>query len=70
MCEVSDHGYHWGENKLLAILPEEYGQRYIVKFKDANKGWCYFAKALPIAKRTEPKVKTNGEIVTYTWEEE
>ena len=69
-CEVSDCGEYWGRSKLLAILPEGYDQRYIVKFNDFDKGWCSFAEARPLTKRIEPKVETNGEIVTYTWEEE
>ena len=68
MCEVSNNEVGWGPNELLAILPESCEFRYIVKTID-RKGWNSFIHARPLCKRTEPKVETNGEIITYTWEE-
>ena len=69
MCESrQDWQCIWCKNKLLAILPEEYDKRYIVSAY--NYHWIALREARPIAKRTEPKVETNGEIITYTWEEE
>lgn len=69
MCEVRhDERCTWGKHKLLAILPEEYDKRYIVAtYKDQ---WMASREARPLRKRTEPKVEENGEIITYTWEEE
>ena len=70
MCEVKGRYYFtWHKSILLAILPEHIRERYVV---DDNRdyGECIAcAEARPIAKRTEPKVEVNGEIITYTWEE-
>ena len=70
ICKVSDCEIEDGApNELIAILPKEYKKRFIVKvFYD--KGWEAFEYARPLCKRTEPKVEINGEIITYTWEEE
>ena len=70
MCEVRDaEHYDWVKRKLIAILPEEYDERFIAEWEDypiKHKGWnC----ARPIAKRTEPTVEKCGQLVTYTWEE-
>lgn len=57
------------KRKLIAILPEQYDERFIAEWKDypiKHKGWSC---ARPIAKRTEPTVEECGNIVTYTWEE-
>ena len=71
MCEARINEYHlWDKCKLLAILPEKYDKRYIVNFSDDDDSWMAFKEARPLCKRIEPKVETNGEIVTYTWEEE
>lgn len=69
MCEfrVDEHCL-WCKYKLLAILPESYDNRYIASARDYY--WMAFKEARPIAKRTEPKVKENGEVITYIWEEE
>lgn len=71
MCEVRNGEVgDWGKRKLLAILPEQYDDRFIAEWKDypiKYKGWRY---ARSIAKRTEPTVEECGNVVTYTWEEE
>jgi hypothetical protein len=68
-CEFRlDEYCPWSKHKLLAILPEKYNKRYIASL--GNYNWVGFREARPICKRTEPKVETNGEIITYTWEEE
>ena len=71
MCEVSDFEHEeWETRKLLAILPPHIEMPFVVERKNNNawvEEWRY---ARPISKRIEPKVETNGEIVTYTWEEE
>jgi hypothetical protein len=68
MCEfrVDEHCL-WSKYKLLAILPEEYNKRYIVSAY--NYHWMGLKEARPLAKRIEPKVEENGEIITYSWEE-
>ena len=71
MCEVRDFEYEdWQTRKLLAILPKNYIIRFIVDTDEVKDDWVDFRQARPLAKRTEPKVEENGEIVTYTWEEE
>jgi hypothetical protein len=70
MCEVRDFEYEdWQTRKLLAILPNNYIIRFIVKMDEVKDDWVDFRQARPLAKRTEPKVEENGEIITYTWEE-
>lgn len=70
MCKVSDNENEDGApNELIAILPKGYKARFIVKVFYGT-GWESFEYAQPLSKRTEPKVETNGEIITYTWEEE
>ena len=70
MCEVRDYEHkEWETRKLLAILPPHIEMPFIVERKNNNalvEGWTY---ARPLAKRTEPIVEENGEIITYTWEE-
>lgn len=69
MCEVRGCYSYWRKAKLIAILPEHIRERYVVD-DDKDYGECIAcAEAQPLAKRTEPKVDVNGEIVTYTWEE-
>lgn len=69
-CEVRDFDDEkWYERKLIAILPEKQERRFVCELS-TNKFMCKTWKyARPICKSTEPKVETNGEIVTYTWEE-
>ena len=70
MCKVSDNENEDGApNELIAILPKGYKARFIVKVFYGT-GWESFEYAQPLAKRTEPKVKENGEVITYIWEEE
>lgn len=70
ICKVSNYENEDGApNELIAILPKYYKQRFIVKVFYGN-GWDSFEYARPLSKRIEPKVEVNGEIVTYTWEEE
>ena len=72
MCEVRGHRFFssWHKAKLIAILPEHIRERYVVD-DDRDYGDCIAcAEARPISKRTEPTIDENGEIVTYTWEEE
>ena len=69
-CEVRDFDDdEWCKSELIAVLPDQYTQRYIAKTGNSKDCWLCWEQARPIAKRTEPKVETNGEIVTYTWEE-
>lgn len=73
MCEVRTIGAYienWESRKLLAKLPSKYWQRFIVQHPDKEHDWLSYDEARPLPKRTEPKVETNGEIITYTWEEE
>ena len=70
MCEIKDHDDdNWEERELLAVLPNKCLKRYIA-MEPYYYGWISYDEARPIAKRTEPKIETNGEIITYTWEEE
>jgi hypothetical protein len=55
---------------MLAILPKEYGKRYIASICDEKFYWMAFGDARPVRKRTKPKVEGKGEIIIYTWEEE
>ena len=70
MCEVRDGEVgDWEKRKLLAILPEQYDERFIVERKEyptEHYSWRY---ARTITKRTEPKIEECGNVVTYTWEE-
>lgn len=70
MCEVNDcRTGNWEKRKLVAILPEEYNNRFITEWRDCPtklKRWNF---ARPIAKRTEPTMKVCGQLITYTWEE-
>ena len=71
MCEVRHYkGHIWEKLKLLAILPNPQKYKYVCEARDDNTYFYSYAEARPLCKRIEPKVETNGEIVTYTWEEE
>ena len=73
MCEVRSIGPYidnWKSRRLVAVLPPSIPKRYICESLDLVEQFDGFEEARPIAKRTEPKVETNGEVVTYTWEEE
>lgn len=70
MCEVwHPADLEWQERKLLAILPENYEERFIVMNLYDPDRYAFFSIARPIAKRTEPKIEECGQLVTYTWEE-
>lgn len=70
MCEVWNEDCQICREKLLAILPETRSRRYITECPDDNEFYSSWMQARPISKRTEPTVEIDGEIVTYTWEEE
>lgn len=70
ICEVWDEEFKkWKERKLLAILPENYEERFIVDNLYYPNRYVPFSVARPIAKRIEPTVEECGQLVTYTWEE-
>ena len=70
MCEVrDDERERWRKRKLLAILPEQYKNRFIVEWVDCPAEYSSWDCARPIAKRTEPTVEEYRQLVTYTWEE-
>lgn len=69
MCEVrDDECERWRKRKLLAILPEQYKNRFIVEWADCPTGYSSWNCARPIVKRTEPKIEECGQLITYTWE--
>ena len=71
MCEVWDlESEKWQERKLLAILPENYEERFIVAKLFYPNRYAPFSDARPIVKRIEPTIEECGQLVTYTWEEE
>lgn len=70
ICEVRDYeDKQWEKRKLLAILPEQYDERFIVERKEYPTEVGSWKYARPLAKRTEPTVEECGQLVTYTWEE-
>ena len=70
MCEVWNLDLKkWQERKLLAILPENYEERFIVANLCYPNRYVPFSDARPIGKRIEPKIEECGNVVTYTWEE-
>ena len=70
MCEVwHPADLEWQERKLLAILPENYEERFIVMNLYDPDRYAFFSVARPITKRTEPIVEECGQLITYTWEE-
>ena len=70
MCEVrDDECERWRKRKLLAILPEQYKNRFIVEWTDCPAKYSSWDCARPIVKRTEPKIEECGQLITYTWEE-
>lgn len=71
LCEIRDYDEdEWEERELLVVLSPKFNRRYIVKMGSFDDEWVGYKHARPLSKRIEPKVETNGEIVTYTWEEE
>ena len=70
MCEVRDiEDEQWKKRKLLAVLPEQYNERFIVEMEDYPTEVGSWKYARPITKRTVPTVEECGSVVTYTWEE-
>lgn len=70
MCEVwHPADLEWQERKLLAILPENYEERFIVANLYYPNRYVPFSDARPLAKRIEPTIEECGQLVTYTWEE-
>ena len=70
MCEVRDEeDKQWEKRKLIAILPEQYNERFIVEMEEYPNEHSSWDCARPIAKRTEPTVEECGQLITYTWEE-
>ena len=70
MCEMRDakSGF-WEKRKLLAILPEQYDERFIAENiydSTLHVSWNY---ARPLSKRTKPTIEECGSVITYTWEE-
>lgn len=64
-CEMRDHETEiWLQGKLVAILPEQYFNRYACEYKCGNKNLAYnYRYARPI-QHIEPKI--DGDV--YTWE--
>lgn len=70
MCEVKDYkDGQWKKRKLLAVLPAQYKERFIVEREDFPTECASWTYARPITKRTEPTVEECGNVVSYTWEE-
>lgn len=73
MCEVSScpdlSDSYWHKKKLIAILPDNYRSRFITQCDEDSNNWFGYKYARPICKRIAPKIKINGEVETYTWEE-
>lgn len=70
MCEVWDEEFKkWQERKLLAILPENYEERFIVSNFYYPNRYVPFSDARPIGKHTKLTVEECGQLITYTWEE-
>ena len=69
ICEVRDDDTEsWRKRKLITILPEQQSRRFVVDSLELHR-YIGYEYARPIAKRTEPTVEENGNVVTYTWEE-
>lgn len=72
MCEVSDDKKHWKKRVYAGKSARELGldRRYIAMRPEDGISLIRWKYARPIAKRIEPKVEENGEVITYTWEKE
>lgn len=69
MCEVKDGEVgDWEKRKLIAVLPAQYRERFIVEWEDCPTEHASWTYARPIAKHTEPTVEECGNVVTYIWE--
>ena len=71
ICEVNDcSGGGWRKKKLIAILPNNYHDRFITQSDIDANDWFYYRYARPLCKRIEPKIEECGDVITYTWDEE
>lgn len=70
MCEVWDpDSKKWQDRRLLAILPENYEERFIVANLYYPNRYVPFSDARPLIKHTVPTIEECGQLITYTWEE-
>lgn len=73
MCEAWNDGECDSCQRVYAgIVAKQLGskKRHLVRCIHDPDLFMRFEHAIPVGNRTEPKVEVNGEIVTYTWEEE
>lgn len=68
LCEVSSDGIHWDlrKRKLLAVLPENYDDRFITQLVDNEDEWIGWQCARPVNSCVQPTI--DGDI--YTWKME
>lgn len=68
MCEMSDNELVWEKRIFAGKSAKQLGleKRFLALCN--NDYLTRYAYARPLAKRTEPKVEENGEVITYTWE--
>ena len=68
MCEVSDDGKSgsWNTRELLAVLPENYHDRYITNADDSKTKWSAWTYARTQTSCAQPTI--DGDI--YTWKME
>ena len=70
-CEFSDDKKDWVVGFYFGSILGRNAETEFLSSEDMKSsfytGWKY---ARPLAKCTKPKIETNGEIITYTWEEE
>ena len=70
ICEVRNaESETWEKRKLIAILPEQYDERFIAENIHDSTLHVSWDCARPIHKRTEPKIEECGQLITYTWED-
>lgn len=64
LCEVRDYDHEeWEKRRLLAILPERFKNRYIVKCFSIKNAWTSYKDARPFQGIIEPAI--DGDV--YTW---
>ena len=71
MCEISENGVYWSKRIFVGEIDKSFGDEapfMAVNFFD-EQYITRWEHVRPLAKRTEPMVEENGEILTYTWEE-
>ena len=61
-CEVSDNSEDWVERRLIAVLPENYSNKYIAQTCDDKNKWTYWNYARSID-FIQPQI--DGDV--YTW---